>query len=82
MTFACRLVLGDSWGTVCDDNWDIDDAQVVCRHLGYSGALAAVHSAFFGKGKGPIWMDDVNCRGDEDRIQVTWSLFLLDSQPS
>ncbi|KAM9603775.1 scavenger receptor cysteine-rich type 1 protein M130-like [Morphnus guianensis] len=57
-----------SWGTICDDGWDLSDATVICHQLGCSGAVQAVGSAWFGKGSGQIWLDGVNCSGAEDSL--------------
>ena len=59
------------WGTVCDDVFDNNNnaAMVVCRQLGFNPFSAiAVSNARFGRGTGPIWLDNVNCIGSEPNI--------------
>ena len=53
------------WGTVCDYHWDLEDATVVCRALGYLRAVGAPRFAAFGAGIGPSWFSYVGCDGDE-----------------
>ncbi|NWU70137.1 DMBT1 protein, partial [Pterocles burchelli] len=63
-----ELYHNGSWGTVCDDGWDLAAAEVVCRRLGCGTALVALSEAQFGPGSGNIFLDDVQCRGDEDNL--------------
>uniref|UniRef100_A0A8B9B9W6 SRCR domain-containing protein n=1 Tax=Anser brachyrhynchus TaxID=132585 RepID=A0A8B9B9W6_9AVES len=60
-----EILHNQSWGTICDDGWDVQSASVVCKMLGYNSAIAAFTAA---GGTGQIWLDDVNCRGNEESI--------------
>jgi len=63
-----ELFWQNQWGTVCDDRWDINDATVACRQMGYSGADAALFTFNVVDGTGPILLDDVQCTGTESNL--------------
>ncbi|KXJ07532.1 Deleted in malignant brain tumors 1 protein [Exaiptasia diaphana] len=54
-----------SWGTICDDNWDMTDTRIACKQLGYKNASTFKH---LGQGPDPIWLDDVDCNGGESSL--------------
>ena len=49
------------WGTVCDDYFDVADAEVACRQLGYQTGTVA----WFLPGSGNIWLTNMSCSGSE-----------------
>jgi len=64
-----EICLHETWGTVCDDLWSAEDANVVCKQLGFSRHNAIIHSgASFGQGSGPIYLDNVTCSETEARL--------------
>ena len=50
---------------MCDDLWDINNANVVYRELGFSRATSAPDGARYGRGTGNIRLHDVECSGEE-----------------
>ena len=62
-----EVFYGGVWGTICDfSNWDLDDARVVCRELGFAGAAEALsYDRFTDGGDLLVLLTDVVCQGDE-----------------
>ncbi|XP_078379703.1 scavenger receptor cysteine-rich domain superfamily protein-like isoform X2 [Oculina patagonica] len=63
-----EVLFGGFWGPVCSDFWDLQDANVACRQLGYDGALAAPVYDSFGEGNEEICLGFMNCKGNESSI--------------
>ena len=63
-----EVLLNGEWGTICNDDWDINDARVVCRQLGYNYAAGVLQRSPVPDGSGPIWLRNVRCTGSEQRL--------------
>ncbi|CAC5357498.1 DMBT1 [Mytilus coruscus] len=63
-----ELNINRQWGTICDSNFDLADAQVLCRMAGYPRALQAFTRAAFGGGTGPVFLDNLGCSGNEKHL--------------
>ncbi|XP_038632483.1 deleted in malignant brain tumors 1 protein-like [Scyliorhinus canicula] len=72
-----------SWGRVQDSLWDLNDADVVCRQLDCGSAIAASNSSKYGEGEGPVWVNEVQCKGNESHLyncnSFTFNSTLTDS---
>ncbi|OAF68844.1 CD5 antigen-like protein [Intoshia linei] len=62
-----EIFIDGVWGTICDDDWGTKEAAVVCRMLGYEGLTRILKDSntLYGLAAGQIWLDNVNCDGNE-----------------
>jgi len=63
-----EILYNGTWGSVCDDAWDVEDANVVCTQLGFIRAVSAPRFSPFGQSSGPIWLDQLGCAGTEANL--------------
>ena len=63
-----EVFVNGHWGTVCDDNWNLNNSNVVCRQLGYHSAITSYPGGASLRGQGSIWLDEVSCTGQEESL--------------
>uniref|UniRef100_A0A3B3HIA7 SRCR domain-containing protein n=1 Tax=Oryzias latipes TaxID=8090 RepID=A0A3B3HIA7_ORYLA len=55
------------WSSVCEDDFDLLDAEVVCRELG-CGAPSVLQGALYGEAEAPKWNKEFLCKGHESSL--------------
>ncbi|XP_028514141.1 scavenger receptor cysteine-rich type 1 protein M130-like [Exaiptasia diaphana] len=60
-----QIYFKHQWGTICDDYWDMTNTNITCKQLGYERAVRFMH---LGRGSDPIWLDEVQCNGNESTL--------------
>ncbi|XP_064608483.1 CD5 antigen-like isoform X2 [Liolophura sinensis] len=69
-TGRLELFHDGQWGTVCSDLFGYKSAKVACRQLDlpYKGAIITKHVPISDPATGPVWLDKLQCRGEESHI--------------
>ena len=64
------VLVNGTYGSVCDDFFGFEEAQVACRQLNYTGAIRPAYFGEFGSGDTfePIYFDNVICTGNESYL--------------
>lgn len=71
-----ELLHSGNWGTVCDDDFDINSGHVVCTQLECG---SAIRLDFFGPGTGTIHISKMKCNGSESSLWECSSINTTDS---
>ena len=58
-----------SWRGICADGWDLNDAKVVCRQLGFPDAVEATNDTWMGDGLSFAQLTNVQCNGSEEHLR-------------
>ena len=64
-----EILYAGLWGVICDTfGFDLASANVICRQLGYPGALRVAYFYEFYDNTGHIWLTNIDCTGNESTV--------------
>lgn len=75
-----QILRGQEWGAIGTSQWDIQDANVICRQLGFLIAESATLGGDFSSTHPapPIHIDAVACTGDERSLSACSYMLVSD----
>ena len=62
------IKINNTWGSLCSNGWDISDATVACKQLGYDYAVNTIMRASSKDRSGIIWFGNPVCNGTEKSL--------------
>ena len=63
-----EVCVNNTWGTVCDDSWDVTSSAVICNIMKKFGGERIGPIEFGDAGDLPIFLDGVKCAGNEKNL--------------
>ncbi|XP_071961853.1 scavenger receptor cysteine-rich domain superfamily protein-like isoform X2 [Antedon mediterranea] len=76
-----EIYLRGTWGSICDTNWNLNGATVVCRNLGFAAADAYHPAGDVGESS-EIHLHDVLCQGTESGLRYCGHQVYNETTPS
>ena len=66
-----EIYFSGRWGTVCENGWGARSAETVCKELGFNRLVRKTDGSLYtydGANDSPVWLEEVQCEGDEERL--------------
>ena len=64
-----QVYYSKTWGWVCANQWDKQDADVACRMMGFEGSLSTFNEKEKSKERNfRAWLDNIQCNGIESSL--------------
>ena len=65
-----EILYAGLWGVICDPfGFDLASADVICRQLGYPGALRVANIFEFFTTTDHVWLTNLDCAGNESTLE-------------
>jgi len=63
-----QVYYNNTWGWICGQRFEKQDADVVCKELGYIRSSVIYNGLVNVQGNSSLWIDNLRCTGNESSL--------------